>query len=114
MAYVMYLYNQRSFPSIKKTFTPVSIEVSIQNNRNLLNQLKTQKIISSEKQELFDRFINQYAHETPNVASHPPLYYISLIPLYFLSLNLPSYWTVIFLRSGSIFWGVGCLILGNT
>lgn len=111
VAYIMYLYNQKSFPSIKKTFTPVSIEKSFQNNHNILKQYTTQKITSGEQQDLFDRLNNQYSSETPNAASHPPLYYISLIPLYILALYLPSYWAIIFLRLGSVFWGVGSLIL---
>jgi len=111
VGYVMYLYNQHDYPSIKKPFSPLSIEQSMQTSRTMLKQLKQNVALSDDRRELYNRFTYQLAPETPNVASHPPLYYLSLLPLYHLSLFLPSYWTIIFLRAGTLIWSIIGLIL---
>ena len=46
-----------------------------------------------------------------NVGSHPPLYYIYLIPFYILSLPFSSYGTIILLRIGSLILGTIALSL---
>ena len=91
IAYVNYLYNQKKVPSSSIPYISKSIQQAGRNG-------------------LFDRNSKNYTMKA-NVGSHPPLYYIYLIPFYILSLPFSSYGTIILLRIGSLILGTIALSL---
>ncbi len=102
VAYVLYLYNRHELPSKYQPFLPKTIQESITKQRQS-HQIN--------KNQLFDRNDYRLTKEMVNIASHPPLYYLYLLPFYQLSLFFSSYWSVVILRWGSIILGSICLLL---
>ncbi len=102
VAYVLYLYNHHKLPSKYQSFLPQSIQES------MVKQRQSHQI---NKNQLFNRTDYRLTKEIVNIASHPPLYYLYLLPFYQLSLFFSSYWSVIIMRWGSIILGLICLLL---
>lgn len=97
VAYVMYLYNEKKLPSISRPFISKSIINSV-------------KLKSKPKFTSFNRSSKDYIL-TANLAAHPPLYYLFLLPFYIASLNFYSLYSVIFLRIGSLILGTLAILL---
>lgn len=112
VAYVLYLYKYKHVPSSLKPYILTSISDSVRKNRKNLEAVRSSRLKTLTTVELFDR--NETKLDAPilaNMASNPPLYYIYLLPFYKLSLFLPSYWTIILLRVGSLLLGSLSLVV---
>lgn len=108
VAYVKFLYDKHELPSANKPFIPVAINRSIREER-IVRKTKTKYF--SKRMELFDRNNDNLSPISANLGSHPPLYYIYLLPFYTLSLFFPSYWSLIFLRIATLMLGILCLFI---
>lgn len=110
VAYVHYLYHNHVLPDYKtkKEVIDVTLSKSRVSQRILL--IKIQDRIT-RRQELYNR--NQYttAVYVGPAAGNPPLYYVYSLPFYLLSLFFKSYWSLIFLRVGSLLLGFLALIV---
>lgn len=111
IAYVMYLFHKKDIPSKKKLFVPVSMWYSMASISPTLKQLKSEPELIPQKQELFYRNDSTNSPYNPDQGAHPPLYYLFLLPFYSLSLAFSSYWSIVFLRCGSLIIGVGSLYI---
>lgn len=112
VAYVFYLFNYKKIPSSQKPFVVESIISSLLQERKIVSLIKKNRFQISNRIELFDR--NEKKLNPPilaNLADNPPLYYLYLLPFYKLSLFFSSYWSLIFLRIGSLILGVFSLLL---
>lgn len=95
VGYISYLYNEKKIPSSFKNFIATSIYKS--------TFLKTHNAS-------FDLHDRRYTSKI-NVGSHPPLYYVLLVPFYWLAHFFPSSWTVFLLRLPNVIIGVCILFL---
>jgi 4-amino-4-deoxy-L-arabinose transferase-like glycosyltransferase len=94
VGYISYLYNERKIPSSFKNYIATSIYKS--------TFLKTHDAS-------FDLNDRRYTSKI-NVGSHPPLYYVVLVPFYWLAHFFPSSWTLFLLRLPNVVIGV-CILL---
>lgn len=110
MSYVLWLHNFKKLPSASRNFTFASIEDAFKESKRRLGDIK-QEVTTIEKRELFDRESTNLIQGIVGVASYPPLYYFYLLPFYIFSMNFSSYFSLIFLRLGSLFLGTASLYL---
>lgn len=108
VAYVMYLWNKMRIPTSISPFLPESISESISGNRILMGKIRMQDApVKENRLSLFNPHDTVYTPDTITAASHPPLYYITLMPFFILSLTLQnSYLTLLMLRLGSLAYGM--------
>ncbi len=109
VGYILYLYHYRSLPSAFKAFIPASIGTSVNLDRSILERIRNEKLVLGKRLELFDRENTILAPEPANVGSHPPLYYLSVLPFFVVSRLFGSYTSLLFIRSASLLTGLGCL-----
>ncbi len=64
-----------------------------------------------QRRELYNRNEYRIGVYRGNIAGYPPLYYLYLLPFYLLSVPLTSYWSLIFLRIGSLCLGLLSIML---
>lgn len=101
--YAHFLFQNRSFPDMTpKVLIGRSVGESWTKQNILLKTI--QKNITPHDKELFQRN-NLYVGFFGGIGGYPPLYYIYEVPFYLFSLLFPSYWTLIFLRIGSLILG---------
>lgn len=110
LSYPIYLLDQKKLPSAFRPFIPMTIIESIKNNRKIINQLKKGRLLKKNKSSLFNRDKIKYSKQLTNLASHPPIYYLYLMPFYLLSIMFSSYMSLILLRIGSLLLGTVSLI----
>lgn len=111
VAYVEYLYKYKRLPSALKPLISLSINRSFEENGKILKNIRTKQLNTIEKRNLWDRSDRRLDPVPVNLASHPPLYYVYLLPFYILSLPFSSYGTVILLRFASLILGLGSLLV---
>lgn len=110
VSYVIYLYNNKKIPSSSRPFILQSINDSFLKIKKIIKTSQEKNVESNKKIELFEKNKN-YSPISANLASHPPLYYLYLVPFYKFSLPLSSYSSFILLRFGSLLLGIGVLLL---
>ncbi|MDO8498056.1 MAG: DUF2142 domain-containing protein [bacterium] len=111
VAYVEYLYKFKNLPSALKPLISLSINRSFEENKKILKNIRTKKLNTIEKKDLWNRSDRRLDPAPVNLASHPPLYYIYLLPFYIISLPFSSYLTLVFLRFASVILGLWSLFI---
>ena len=98
VSYVWYLYNFKKLPSKFTPFIPTSIEKSLKSRKNII------------RDDLFDRYNRSLEKKSVEIGSHPPLYYLYLLPFYRISLLFNSYTTLIILRFATLILAVVSIV----
>ncbi|HEV2339399.1 MAG TPA: DUF2142 domain-containing protein [Patescibacteria group bacterium] len=110
--YVLYLFHYKNVPAFASQSSIKNGDGTItwRYQRNTVFP-KIQKGVTNFHVNLFNRNEYQLVRGVLNITIYPPLYYLYLVPFYFISLPFSSYMSLMFLRFGSLLLGMASLLL---